>query len=136
MQTCPHLSFPGTCEDALRFYEQVLGAKVEYIGYYKDTPMADQVPPEFGSKVIHATITVGDSRFMASDAPPGLYKTPHGIAMTLESNDATKGAAAFHALTDGGEVHMQLQATYWSPAFGMGRDKFGIPWMVNVAQQS
>ncbi len=134
MDTCPHLGFPGNCEEALHFYEQVLGAKVLFLSRYQDTPMAAHVPPDFSGKVIHATFTIGDSRLMASDAPPDRYSKPHGIAITLEASSAQEGEKAFHALTVGGEVHMPFQKTYWSPGFGMGCDQFGIPWMVNTAQ--
>lgn len=134
METSPHLSFPGTCEEALHFYEQVIGAKILYISHYQETPMGAQLPPEFGGKVIHATITVGNSRIMASDAPPDRYSVPQGCTMCIESHSAEEGEKTFNALLAGGEVHMPFQKTYWSAGFGMGRDKYGIPWMVNTAQ--
>lgn len=133
MQSCPHLGFPGTCEEALHFYEQTLGAKIQYISRYQETPMAAQVPPEFGGKIIHAAFTIGDSRIMAADAPPDRYSKAHGIAITLESASPEEAEKAFQALTAGGEVHMPFQKTFWSPGFGAGRDKYGIPWMVNTS---
>lgn len=133
METSPHLSFPGTCEEALHFYEQVLGAKIQYISRYQDTPVGAEFPPEFGGKIIHATFTVGNSRIMASDAPHDRYSVTHGIAICVETNNAEEGEKACNALLAGGEVHMPFQKTFWSPGFGTGRDKYGIPWMVNTA---
>ena len=134
METCPHLGFPGTCEEALHFYEQAIGAKIQYLSRYQETAMAAQVPPDFANKVVHATITIGNSRIMASDAPPDRYSKAHGIAITLESNSREEGERVFRALTAGGDIDMPFQETYWSPGFGMGRDKFGIPWMVNTTR--
>lgn len=134
METSPHLSFPGTCEEALHFYERVLGARILYISQYKDTPMAAQLPPDFADKVIHATIQVGNSRIMACDVPPDRYSVTHGSSMCVESHSAEEGEKTFKALMADGEVHMPFEKTFWSPGFGMGRDKYGIPWMVNTAQ--
>ena len=36
----------------------------------------------------------------------------------------------FHALADGGQVQMPLGKTFFSQAFGMVADRFGVPWMV------
>ena len=132
---CPHVSFKGDCEEAFRFYEQALGGKIQYISYYKDTPMGAQVPAEFGGKVIHATMTLGDQRLMGSDAHGEHYKPIQGVSLTLETTDPAESERLFNALSEGGQVRMPFQKTYWTPGFGMVVDKFGIPWMVNTASQ-
>jgi len=38
----------------------------------------------------------------------------------------------FAALSDGGQVQMPLAKTFFSPAFGMVADRFGVSWMVIV----
>ena len=37
----------------------------------------------------------------------------------------------FLALSDGGQVRMSLQETFWARRFGMLADRFGTPWMIN-----
>lgn len=134
METCPHLAFPGNCEEALHFYEQVLGAKIQFLSRYQETPAGSQVPTDFAGKVVHASIAIGNSRIMAADAPPDRYNKTHGIAITVESDSAEEAEKVFKALTAGGEINMPFQKTFWSPGFGTGRDKYGIPWMVNTTQ--
>ena len=134
MQTCPHINFPGTCEEALLFYEQTIGARIQYLLRYQDTPMKEQVPTEFGNKIIHATLSVGNSTIMAADAPPEHYRPPQGIALTLESSDLAEAEKAFQALAQSGKINMPFQKTFWSPGFGTLTDKFDIPWMVSTSQ--
>jgi len=73
MQLNPYLTFNGQCEAAFKFYEKVLGGKIEAMPY-GDSPMADQVPPEWRSKIMHARLSVGDEILMGSDAPPDRYQ--------------------------------------------------------------
>jgi PhnB protein len=131
MQLHPYLSFDGTCAEALAFYEKVLGAKVTFKQTWGESPMANQVPVETHDKIIHASLDVGGSTLLCSDAPPDRYETPKGIGVTLGLKDTSEGERVFNALSEGGKTDMPFQATYWSPGFGMCRDRFGIPWMVN-----
>ena len=131
MQLHPYLSFDGTCAEALKFYEKVLGGKVTFKQTWGESPMADQVPAETHDKIIHASMDLAGSTLLCSDAPPDRYETPKGIGVTLGLKSAAEGERIFNALSEGGKTDMPFQATYWSPGFGMCRDRFGIPWMVN-----
>ena len=68
MQLNPYLSFNGKCEEAFKFYEKVLGGKLVAMMTNAGSPMADQTPPEWRNKIMHARLTVGDQVLMASDA--------------------------------------------------------------------
>lgn len=125
-----YLSFNGDCETALAFYEQALGAKTTFLMRYREAPET-QGPPDWGEKIIHARFEIGGNVLMAADSPPNWYSKPAGICISINLSDPAQAAAIFTALTDGGEVQMPLQKTFWASAFGMARDKFGIPWMVN-----
>jgi len=61
MQVNPYLNFNGQCEAAFRFYEQCLGGKIVFMQTHGDSPMADQVPPAWRDRIIHATLKVGDT---------------------------------------------------------------------------
>jgi PhnB protein len=131
MRTNPYLLFDGRCEEAFRFYEKTLGAKIEAMLRAEGTPMADKVPPEQRNKIMHARLIVGGTVLMASDCPPDQYKAPQGFSVTLGVETPDEAERVFNALADGGAVRMPIAETFWARRFGMLTDRFGIPWMVN-----
>ena len=131
MQLNPYLLFNGNCAEAFKFYEETLGGKIEAMFPYKGSPAAEHAPPEFGDKIMHATISIGDEKLMGSDAPPGHYEQPKGISVSISLNDREKGERIFNALAQGGTTTMPFSKTFWADGFGMCTDRFGIPWMVN-----
>jgi len=131
MDLNPYLLFNGNCAEAFKFYEQTLGGKIEALMTFNGSPAAEHAPPEWGDKILHASMTVGDQRLMASDAPPGQYKEPQGLSVSISLNDRDKGERIFNALAEGGTTTMPFAKTFWASGFGMCTDRFGIPWMVN-----
>jgi PhnB protein len=132
MQVQPYLFFNGRCEEAIEFYQRALGAKVEMIQRFKDAPDHAQMPPGMADKVMHASIRVGDSAVMASDGRGEGTTKFEGFSLSLTVADEAQAQHTFNALAEGGAIQMPLQKTFWTPAFGMVSDKFGIVWMVNV----
>lgn len=131
MQLSTHLSFSGKCEEAFKFYQQCLGGNIQAMMTWGDSPMADQVPSDMRDKIIHATLIVGDSALLGSDAPVDRYEEPKGFTVTIQLDDVAEAERIFGALSDGGTATMPLQQTYWAARFGMLVDRFGIPWMIN-----
>ena len=131
MELSPYLMFNGDCAEAFKFYEQLLGGKIEMSMPFAESPSAEPVPPEWGDKVLHATMTIDGQRLMASDAPPGHYAKPQGVSVSIALKDRDRGERIFNALAQGGTVQMPFQKTFWASGFGMCVDRFGIPWMVN-----
>lgn len=132
----PYLFFQGTCEEALRFYTSAIGAQVDCVMKYKDSPepCTDQeLPPGYEEKVMHASFRIGDSLIMASD---GCGDAPAfgGFSLSLSVQTEEEARQRFDALSAEGEVTLPLGRTFWSPAFGMLKDRFGVHWMVMVAQ--
>lgn len=134
MQSNPYLGFNGQCEAAFKFYEQLLGGKITFMQTWGDSPACEHMPAEAHGFIMHATLDLDGSILMGSDSPPGSYEEPKGIHVTLHYKDATEGERIFQALTEGGKVVMPFQATFFSTGFGMGADRFGIPWMVHCEQ--
>jgi len=131
----PYLMFPGNCEEAFDFYIKALGAKVEVMMRYKDSPEPPppgMVPPGYEDKVMHVSARIGDALLMASDDCTGAPKF-EGFSLSLSVEDARAADRAFKALAEGGKVTMPLAKTFWSPRFGMLTDRFGVSWMVSVA---
>lgn len=131
MRINPYLSFDGQCEAALQFYERCLGGKIVYIKRYAQSPVATQVPPEWGKRIYHATFSFGDQRLGAADAPPGGYRSPQGFSLTLEIDAPAEADRLFERLSDKGTVEMPLQETDWARRFGVFTDQFGTPWIIN-----
>ena len=134
MQLNPYLNFDGCCEAAFRLYERCLGGKIEMMMRHGESPMADQVPPEWREKIMHVRLTIGDKVLMGSDAPPDRYEPPKGFAVSLSVDSAADAERIFKALAEKGTVRMPLQKTFWAGSFGMLVDQFGIPWMINCEQ--
>jgi len=66
----PYLFFNGRCEEALEFYRSALGAQVEMMLRFKESPEPSKpgmVPPGFENKIMHASFRIGQTTVMASD---------------------------------------------------------------------
>jgi PhnB protein len=131
----PYLSFEGRAEEAAEFYTQVLGAKVEMLMRFEESPdpvPEGMIPPGSGRKVMHMALRIGDSLIMGSDggctgkASYGGFSLAHTVATEVDAE------RVFKQLAEGGRVDMPLAKTFFSPKFGMLADKFGIGWMVLV----
>ncbi len=136
MQIQPYLFFDGRCEEALEFYRSKLGAKVEMMMRYKDSPEPAQpgmVPPGSGHKIMHACFRIGDTAVMASDGRCAGKPSFQGFSLSLTAPDEAEAERLFAALGDGGQVQMPLAKTFFASRFGMVADRFGVSWMVVVA---
>jgi PhnB protein len=137
----PYLFFNGTCEEAVEFYRTALGAKVEMLMRYKDSPEPPPpgvIPQNWGEKIMHASFDVAGNRVMASDAcdQEGGVRGFHGFSLSLALQDEAAATRAFEALSVGGKVTMPLGKTFWSPCFGMVTDRFGLGWMVTILDET
>lgn len=133
----PYLFFSGRCEEALNFYKSALGAQIDLLMRYSDSPEPappGMVPPGFEHKVMHASFRIGSSLLMASDGCSTEDKFA-AFSLSLALPTEAEVDRAFAALSAGGQVQMPLGRTFWSPKFGMLTDKFGVAWMVTVMTQ-
>ena len=116
MRLTPNLSLGGQCEAAFKFYERCFGGKIVFMLTYGKSPMAEQVPPKWREKILHATLTVGDNVLMGSDPVLERYEQPKGFAVLLGIDDPVDAERIFHALAENGTVQMPLQKTFWLSA--------------------
>ena len=100
MQLQPYLHFNGDCETAFKYYERVLGGKIEAMMTHGGTPAEQHVPAEWRDKILHARLVVGDAVLMASDSPPGHYQKPQGFTVSIQINDTARAEAIFRGLAD------------------------------------
>ncbi|KRD22236.1 MULTISPECIES: VOC family protein [Acidovorax] len=142
MKVEPYLMFEGRCEEALDFYRRALGAEVTMLMRYKDNPepAAGQGCAEGGGPgptpemVMHAAFNVGETQVMASDGMGSGSTNFQGISLALSPANEAEAKRLFDALAEGGQVQMPLGKTFFSPAFGMVADRFGVAWMVVAPQ--
>ena len=138
MKVEPYLMFEGRCEEALDFYRSALGAQVKVLMRYKDNPDPAGAPGcadgsgsgPTSEMVMHAEFSVGQTTLMASDGMGSGKASFQGISLALSPTSVADAERLFHALADGGQVQMPLAKTFFSQAFGMVADRFGVPWMV------
>jgi PhnB protein len=132
MNLQPYLSFDGRCDEAIDFYKRALGAEVQMLLRWKDSPDPSMCQPGTENKVMHSQIRIGDTVVMASDGRNGGKPNFQGFSLSLTVSDEAEAERLFTALGDGGQVQMPLQKTFFSPRFGMVADRFGVPWMIFV----
>ena len=135
MQVQPYLFFEGRCEEAVNFYVKALGATVETLMRYKDSPEPVQpgmCPPNSENKIMHGAIQIGETAVMVSDGVCSGKPNFQGFALSLNAANEADAKKMFAALGDGGQVRMPLGKTFFSPCFGMVADRFGVVWMVIV----
>lgn len=130
-----HLHFEGHCMEAFKFYEKILGAKINFSMTWGDSPAAKEVPQNWQQKMIHASLEFDGQMISGDDAPPNRYSKPQGFSVSLAFTDVRHAEKVFNALADKGQVHMPFAKTFWSAGFGMAVDQFGIPWMINCSEQ-
>lgn len=126
----PYLAFGGTCEEALNFYKDCFGCDSLEVRTFRDSP--SNVPENYKDKVMHAEFRSGDLFFMASDTPPSnQVKTGNTITLSINLNDENEQTGIWDKLSQGAQILMPLNNTFWGARFGMLIDQYGINWMLN-----
>ncbi|MPY73980.1 MAG: VOC family protein [Alphaproteobacteria bacterium] len=138
-----YLFFDGRCEEALQFYQKALGAEVDMMMRFKDSPEPPQGGegcagplPSDGNKIMHSSFRIGGTPVMASDGNCQGKPSFQGFSLSISAADETEAKKLFAALGDGGQVQVPLTKTFFSPSFGMVADRFGVSWMVHVVDPS
>ena len=134
MQVQPYLDFNGRCDEALEFYKKAIGAKVGMLMRWKDSPDKSMSTPENADKVMHSQFSVGDTTVMASDGRCTGKPSFQGIMLSITVDSEAQADKLFNGLAEGGKVTMPMGKTFFAPRFGMVADKFGVGWMILVAQ--
>ena len=134
MQVQPYLFFDGRCDEALDFYKKAIGADLKMLMRFKDAPDQSMVSPDSRDKVMHAQIQIGDTTVLASDGRCLGKPNFQGFSLAVSAKSEAEAEKMFSALGEGGQVTMPMAKTFFSPRFGMLADKFGVGWMVLVAQ--
>lgn len=126
----PYLFFKGECREAMNFYKGIFGGKLD-ISEYGDNPGPESGGQEMAGKVMHALLSGGDIRLMASDSSGASDKMAK-VELSLSGEDESTLRKYWDALAEGGNVRTPLEKAPWGDSFGMLTDKYGTDWMVNI----
>jgi PhnB protein len=130
MKLTTHLHFGGNCAEALRFYEEHLGAKVLFSMTYEQMPKPKNIPPGCEKGVLHASIRIADATIMAGDAPPDRFQPMRSAYLALSVDSIEDAERIYALLSEGGEIILPMAETFYAFRFAMLRDKFGTLWML------
>ena len=133
MQLYPYLIFNGNADEAMHFYQKVLGGKLS-ISRFSDLPDFDPETSglETAQRVLNAQLQWDHAVFMASDTCPEQPSEPmQSVSIALELDDLNRSTDIYEAFATDGEVIMPWAPTFWAEGFGMVKDKFGVTWMIN-----
>ena len=131
MQFIPYLGFNGNCREALEFYAKVLKADLELMEF-GGTPAEEHVPADAKNQILHGNLTLnGRPILMASDSGGMPFEKMQGIQVAIVLDDTEVAERVFKELSEGANITMPMEPTFWAKRFGMCTDRFGTPWMVN-----
>jgi PhnB protein len=131
MPISPYLHFAGTCREAMERYQSILGGKLDVMTY-ADNP---EGPPEFRdpTRVMHSALMSPHGDIQASDSPPGHPGEPQAsVSVHIELPTTDDGARVYAALSEGGDIVVPFGPSFFSPGFGILKDRFGAHWIVSV----
>jgi PhnB protein len=127
MKLYVQLNFGGNCEEALRFYEKHLGGKILTMMNQSQAPGA---PKSAGKAIIHARMNIGDTVLIANDVPGTVFQKMRSVYLYLSVDSDKEAERVYKLLSDGGEIYMPMEETFYATRFAMLRDRFGVSWTV------
>ena len=131
MSLSTQFNFNGNCKEALHFYSATFGGGEVFLLTWGASPMAAQAPAGWADKILYGRVNIGDAELLGGDAAPGGYLKPQGMSLHYDAKTIAEAQRVFAALAEGGSVTLPLQETFWSKAYGMVTDRFGVPWELN-----
>jgi PhnB protein len=129
MKLYTQLNFGGNCEEAFRFYEKNLGGKVLMMMHQNEAP-GSNVTGEAGRAVIHARLAIGDTVLIGNDVPSSVFEKIRSVYIYLSVDSSEEAERVYKLLSEGGQVYMLLEETFYATRFSQLRDRFGVSWSI------
>jgi PhnB protein len=123
-----YVNYKGNCREAFKFYEKHLGGKILMKSTFKDMPDSSNILEERKNDILHARIEIGDSVLMGADIPHAEPMRSAYLSLSVESVEEAE--RIYKLLSEGDEVFMKMEKTFYALRFAMLRDKFGTNWML------
>ena len=128
MQLHTYLNYGGNCEQAFRFYERHLGGTITMLMRHGEQPTPSEVPAEWNGKVLHARMNLAGTEISGADIPS--YQPMRSAYLSLTVDSDAEADRIYGLLSEGGQVFMPMQETFFASRFAMLRDRFGTSWML------
>jgi PhnB protein len=130
MQLYTYLNYGGNCRQAFEFYAEHLGGRITMLTTHGEVPDPSTVPPEWKDAVLHARIEIGGTSVLGADVPPERFQPMRSAYLSLSLDSNEEAERAYALLTDGGQIFMKMEETFFAHRFAMLRDRFGTSWML------
>jgi PhnB protein len=130
MKLNTYLNYGGNCRQAFEFYAEHLGGKITMMMTHGESPEADKVPPDWKNAVLHARIDLGGTALLAADIPPDRFQPMRSAYLSLTLESVAEAERVYALLSDGGQIFMPMEETFFALRFAMLRDRFGTSWML------
>jgi len=130
MQLHTYLNYGGNCEQAFKFYEQHLGGKITMLMRHGEAPEPGPTPPDWKDKVLHARMNLGETELLGADVPKDRFQPMRSAYLTLTLGSNEEAERVYALLSEGGEIFMKMEESFFAHRFAMLRDRFGTSWML------
>jgi PhnB protein len=130
MKLYTYLNYGGNCRQAFEFYEEHLGGKITSIATHGEQPDTSKVPPGWKNAVLHARIEIGGTVLLGADIPPERFQPMRSAYLSLLVDSVDEAERTYALLSDGGQIFMPMEETFFAHRFAMLRDRFGTSWML------
>jgi PhnB protein len=97
---------------------------------HADVPDPSNVPPEWRDAVLHARIELGGATVFAADVPPDRFQPMRSAYLSLSVDSNAEAERIYALLSEGGQIFMRMEETFFAHRFAMLRDRFGTSWML------
>ncbi|AIQ44703.1 3-demethylubiquinone-9 3-methyltransferase [Paenibacillus sp. FSL R7-0273] len=135
----PFIMLEGTAREAITFYQESLGAKLLFIQTVGEGPTDQENAPlsdEDKARIAHSVLRIGDTTMFVADLEPGQTRqTGNGLNLCISTSDADTSGQLYNVLKEGGQVDIELGPAYFSPAYGMVTDRFGVTFQIFTKRQ-
>lgn len=128
MEMSTYVNFNGLCAEAFRYYAEHLGGTIDSVATFGELPEHGPVDPAWRDRVVHARMTIGGAVLMGADIQGA--EPVRSAYLSLNPDTPEDAERVFAALSDGGQVFMPLQETFFASRFAQLRDRFGVNWMI------
>jgi PhnB protein len=130
MRLNPYLNFGGNCEQAFRFYEQHLGGRITMMMRRGEQPGPGDTWPGSEQSIQYAIMQIAETELMGSDVSPDRFQPMRSAYLSLTVDGADEAERIYGLLSEGGQVFMKMEETFFAVRFAMLRDRFGVSWMI------
>jgi PhnB protein len=130
MKLNTYLNYGGNCKEAFQFYEKHLGGKITMMMTHGEQPNPANVPPDWKNAILHARMTLGGTELLAADIPPDRFQPMRSAYLSLALDSIEEAERVYKLLSEGGEIFMPMEETFFAFRFAMLRDKFGTSWLL------